>query len=258
MDTWEALGLLTIGRRKTFRAGEVLMVRGPASSQAALITRGLVKVTAETYEDDVTFLTIRGDGDLIGEEGAVLESSPQADAGRPYFTVVTALTQVTAQVFAVEQLRDLLQEHPAAMFSVARGLCERLADAEARIASAARDNADRRLARLLCDLGRYGIPDRAGGREGTAIPVRLTQAELASWIGASRETVDRVLRGWRARGIVVTSYRKIIVTDALALARVAGVDVSRRPAGRPGSARVTGHQVTVDGPREKQRHRAAG
>jgi hypothetical protein len=48
-------------------------------------------------------------------------------------------------VFTAEQLRRFLEGNPPAMFSVAQGLCERLADAEARIASAARDNADRRL-----------------------------------------------------------------------------------------------------------------
>jgi DNA-binding transcriptional regulator LsrR (DeoR family) len=32
--------------------------------------------------------------------------------------------------------------------------------------------------------------------------LQLSQAELASWIGVSRETVERVLRDWRERGII--------------------------------------------------------
>ncbi|ASU85931.1 hypothetical protein CDO52_26820 [Nocardiopsis gilva YIM 90087] len=35
----------------------------------------------------------------------------------------------------------------------------------------------------------------------------VTQVELATWIGTSRETVERILRGWRKRGLVSTRYR---------------------------------------------------
>jgi CRP-like cAMP-binding protein len=95
---------------------------------------------------------------------------------------VTALTRGAARVFTAEQLRRLLVEHPNVLWGITAGLCERLAEAEARIASAARYNADCRLARLLCDLERYGDPDIYGDG-GTQIPIQLSQAELASWIG---------------------------------------------------------------------------
>jgi hypothetical protein len=45
-------------------------------------------------------------------------------------------------------------------------LSERLAEAEARIISTARDNADRRLARLVCELERYGHPVSDGATRG--------------------------------------------------------------------------------------------
>jgi CRP/FNR family cyclic AMP-dependent transcriptional regulator len=229
------------------------LAQGPAASHAALITRGLVKITADSH----TFLTIRSEGDLIGEEAAIL--GPQAGSGLSGLTVATALTSGTAQVFTAEQLRRFLEGQPAAMFSVAQGLCERLADAEARIASAARDNADRRLARLLCDLERYGTPDWAQGREGLAVPVPFTHAELASWVGVSRETVDRALRRWRARHIVSTSFRKIVIHDVEALARIAGIKVTRRPAVRPGYGRIIAREVTIDDlRRDSVRHQAAG
>jgi DNA-binding transcriptional regulator LsrR (DeoR family) len=51
----------------------------------------------------------------------------------------------------------------------------------------------------------------------------LTQAELASWIGSARETVERLLADWRKRGIVQTGYMHIDITDEEALQRIAGV-----------------------------------
>lgn len=247
MDSWETHDLLSIGRRRKFGAGEVLLSQGPAASYSALIVSGLVKVTAVSQADGDAFMGIRGPGDLLGEESAVTSGPPHGSSRDSRTVVATALTVTSAQVFPAVRLRRFLEEHPPAMFAVARGLCERLADAEERVVSAARDNADRRLARLLCDLERYGqsvtLPGRSGKEAtGTQIPVRLTQAELASWIGACRETVDRALRRWRARKIVTTRYRAIIIHDLEALARIAGIQVTRRtrnwpaalPQGGPG------------------------
>ena len=56
--------------------------------------------------------------------------------------MMTAIAGGTARVFPADHLRRYLAEHAAALWPVAAGLCERLADAEERIASAARDNAD--------------------------------------------------------------------------------------------------------------------
>jgi hypothetical protein len=71
-------------------------------------------------------------------------------------------------------------------------LWERLEEAESRIASTGRDNADRRLARLLFDLESYGNPQAPGHgvMAGTEIPVKLSQEEFASWIGASRKRLN--------------------------------------------------------------------
>jgi hypothetical protein len=66
------------------------------------------------------------------------------------------------------------------------------------IVSLACDSVDMRLAWLLVDLVRQGggVVD-AGARR---LPVALSEATMALWIGASRRAVDRALAKWRARG----------------------------------------------------------
>jgi CRP-like cAMP-binding protein len=245
MGTWrpgtrelEAAGL---GRHRWFSEGQSLFAVD--GQHALLITSGLVKVTlpgiagpGATVRDKAgVLLSIRGPGELVGEEAAIYDEISPADTAGPGAgrLRVTGLTSGGAWVFPIEQLRRFLLEHPAVLWPVAEGLCERLADAEGRIASAARDNADCRLARLLCDLERYGAADRGddGNMPGTRIPLQLTQAELASWIGSCRETVDRTLTGWRRRGIISTRYRTIVVHDLETLARIAGIQVRRRAYG---------------------------
>jgi CRP-like cAMP-binding protein len=51
------------------------------------------------------------------------------------------------------------------------------------------------------------------------ITLPLTQDELASWVGASREAVTKALRALRARGYVRTKRRMITVVDIEGLRR---------------------------------------
>jgi CRP/FNR family transcriptional regulator, cyclic AMP receptor protein len=233
-------GLASLGRRRVFSPGQVLFSQAAGASHAALIVSGLVKTTAVSPGGHETFLAIRGPGELLGEDAAFRGTQGYSADGRQ--VVATALTEAIACVFPAGQLQRFLHDHPAAIFAVARSLGDRLAEAETRICSAGRDNADRRLARLLCDLERYGEPAGNGPGGGTTLPVPLSHSELAAWIGSCRETVDRALGRWRDRGIISTAYRTIVIHDRQALGRIAGIRVpSRRPLpGNPapaGSAR---------------------
>ncbi len=226
-------GLLSLGVARRFRPGDLVFVEHPGAPEhsVALITGGVVKVAAS---GSGTFLAIRGPGDLVGADAAIRGNRPLPGYGPDRLAVVTALTDVAARVFSAAQLRVFLREHPDILYAVAAGLSERVAEAEARIISAASDSADRRLARLVCELERHGRPVVGDGiAAGTELPVSLTHAELASWIGTCRETVDKTLRRWRRRGIVTTRYRAIVVHDRERLASIAGIETASWTASPP-------------------------
>lgn len=232
--------LLSLGRMRRFRAGELLLSPVDLPGQAALIIDGLVKLTGLAADGHETLLYIRGRGDLLNEEAAFRGRPPEA-RGPGLSILAAALTDGAARVFPVRRLREFFDNHPAQLLAAAQKLCERLEDAETRIASMGHENADKRLARLLCELERYGTPFRKDpvfgaylrpeekqySITGTEIPFPLTHSELAAWVGACRETVDRALRRWRARGIIYTSYRSIVILDLQRLAHIAGIRVSR-------------------------------
>jgi CRP-like cAMP-binding protein len=69
-----------------------------------------------------------------------------------------------------------------------------------------------RVARRLIELG----PNH-GGAPGGPYELELTQDELASWTGATRETVSRALRLMRQLGWVATGHRTITVLDPAAV-----------------------------------------
>ena len=53
--------------------------------------------------------------------------------------------------------------------------------------------------------------------EGTEIDVPLSQPELASLIGVSEPSLQRALSGLRARDVVGTRYRRLVVRNVEAL-----------------------------------------
>jgi CRP/FNR family cyclic AMP-dependent transcriptional regulator len=260
LSTRAELELRSLGTQRQFGSGAVLFPRalfppGPTLSCAVRISEGLVKLTATSPGGRETVLSLHGAGDLLGEEGALRHQQDDQHHGavtrdrrRPVMrdrrVLATALTAVTACAFPPQAMSRFLSSHPEVLADVAIGLCERLEEAEARIASAGRDDANRRLAALLCDLERYGVPAVLGSwprlLTGTELPVKLSHADLAAWIGSCPETVGRAIRGWRGRGILSTPHRGVIIVhDLEALARIAGVQVSRRSfAGIPAAGRA--------------------
>jgi CRP/FNR family transcriptional regulator, cyclic AMP receptor protein len=69
------------------------------------------------------------------------------------------------------------------------------------------------------------LADRFGSAGGGQIEIELplSQEELASWTGASREAVSKALHTLRAAGVVETGRRHVTVLDVAGLRRRAGV-----------------------------------
>ena len=58
--------------------------------------------------------------------------------------------------------------------------------------------------------------------------VPLGHCELASLVGAGRETVSRALNSYRRMGILTTFHRRIVINDSKGLERMATLQSQRR------------------------------
>jgi CRP-like cAMP-binding protein len=70
---------------------------------------------------------------------------------------------------------------------------------------------------LLRLADEYGKP----GKDGTRIEVKLSQKDLATLVGASREKVNRQLRQWEQDGVLGKEGGCLLLRDAAALAATA-------------------------------------
>src|SRR4029453_6726200 len=196
--------LLSLGHPRAFRRGASIVVQGDHSDVVLVLLRGLVKVTLDTDDGHEILLSVLRPGDLIGE----FEAIDHDDGPRTASNI--ALDVVFTRVMTGDEFRFYLETHPGAALAVLRAIIRRLRVADQRrIDSGSRDTVGR-LAHLLVELA-----DEHGRSTSTGvdIDIPLTQQELASLIGSSRESIVRSLRVLRSHQLVTTGRRRITIRD---------------------------------------------
>jgi CRP/FNR family cyclic AMP-dependent transcriptional regulator len=196
------------GRRQRLRVGTALFTEGDASSRVMLLLSGQVKVSTFTDEGQETVLAFRGAGNVLGELAAI--------DGQDHTATVTVVEEGEALVVSASRFLAELETQPGLAVTVLRSLIGRLRDAERVRAEFVALDVTGRVARRLVQLAEtYGQP--ADG--GTRIGLQLSQRELAGWVGASREAVNKALAQLEARGLVARVHGDLVVRDVEGLRR---------------------------------------
>lgn len=181
--------------RRAFATGTVLFHKDSTDRTLYVIASGRVRIYLPGESGREVTLNICGPGETIGELGLL--------DGRPRSASAQALDDVVAYELRHEDFAGLLDTSPAAT-AVIRVLTARLRHATADTESLAQFDVFGRLARRLLELAeRYGH-----GRE---IDLDLSQADLASLVGATRETVNRTLAAFRQQGLIEVRGHRIVI-----------------------------------------------
>ena len=200
------------GTVRQFARGTALAHAGQISDRVLVLTSGHVKLTRVTDDGREVLLAIRGAGDLVGEQSAI--------DGEPRSASIVALDKVEALALPPDDFLGFLTRTPEASLYVMRMLAERLRDADRKRVEFAAQDVVGRLAARLCELSdRFGEDEIEEEGVDARIDLALTQEDLASWTGASREAVSRALQQMRSLGWVTTERRAITVHDREALRR---------------------------------------
>jgi CRP/FNR family transcriptional regulator, cyclic AMP receptor protein len=137
----------------------------------------------------------------------------------PRTLVVEALEPSVLRVLDGEAFDDLVRRNPEVGVKTIRLLGERLSTCEDRLSGLVHKDVPARLAALVLRLsGHQGI---VTGKDDRIIPTRYTHNQLAGMVGSNREAVTRALGRLRKAGVVEVRNRRIHVTDADALERLA-------------------------------------
>ena len=195
------------GRVARFRRGQALFTEGDRAERVFVIERGWVMITSVASDAREIVLGLRGPGDVIGDLSAL--------DGAPRSATALALGDVEATAASGSTLLRALRDQASAM-ELLRVLARRLRDADRkRLEFATLDTLGRVAWRLLELSERFG----AETADGIEIELPLSQEQLASWCGASREATVKALAALRTLGCIATARRSVLVRDIEALRR---------------------------------------
>jgi CRP/FNR family transcriptional regulator, cyclic AMP receptor protein len=195
------------GRPVRFRRGQALFTEGDLADRVFVIERGWVMISSVAPGGREIVLGLRGPGDVIGDLSAL--------DGAPRSATAIAVGEVEATVAPGSALTRALNDAAAAM-ELLRVLASRLRDADRkRLEFAALDTLGR-VAWRLQELGDQFGEDTANGIE---VELPLSQEQLASWCGASREATVKALATLRTLGCISTGRRTVVIRDREALRR---------------------------------------
>lgn len=176
-----------------------------------VLDRGKIKLSRRAVPDDPrreSLLTIVNEGQVFGEL-SVLDPGPRT-------TTATAVTACTLRQLSREDFEAFIARHPELGIGMAHQLARRLRHATHYASDLVLHDVHGRTARTLVYL-----MDLFGERldDGTVrVTHGLTQQEIAHMVGASRESVNKILMEYTEHGTLALSHRAFVVLKPAVLA----------------------------------------
>jgi CRP/FNR family transcriptional regulator, cyclic AMP receptor protein len=196
------------GIPRSFRRGSALFSAGDTAQRVFLIERGWVTLRVATPDGREVILGLRGPGDLVGELSTL--------DGEPRTTAALAVDDVEAVVAPADVLTTALARDPDLAHELLRLLARRLRESDRQRLELAELDTLARVARRLLELAeRFGEPSA----EGLRVELPLSQEQLASWCGCSREATIKALRTLREVAGITTGRRTVTLRDPELLRR---------------------------------------
>jgi CRP-like cAMP-binding protein len=195
--------VLTRCRRQRYSRNEVVFREGEIGDSVHLLAKGTVAVRVSTPAGEVATLDVLRPGEAFGEQALV------GDDDRRSATIV-ALEPTETMRLTRDDFVKLLADQPNTGRLLVAMLDARLRSTSQSLVEALYLPADTRVFR---QLGRLA----AIYSETSAIPV--TQDDLATMAGTTRQTVNRVLRQAQDNGLLRLARGRVEIADAAGLAK---------------------------------------
>ena len=201
----EVRRLLAIARRRRFSKGEVVFHQHDPADSLHLVAKGRFAVRVMTPVGDVVTVAVRGVGENFGEM-ALVDDKPRS-------ATVAALEE--SETFAVhrDDFARLRREHPSVERILLAFLTAEVRTLSERLLEALFMPVEKRVRRRL-----LGLAEIYPGDDGRPL-VTLTQEAIAELAGASRATVNEVLRAEEAHGTLELSRGRTRILDLETLRR---------------------------------------
>ena len=186
-------------RRVAYARNEQVFAEGDPAGDLYLVETGRVSISSRGTDGRESMVALMETGDLFGEMGLFDGFGRSAGA--------RALGAASLLAVPYPAVRACFDERPELLWHVVAFLSRRLRVTDASLADAMLLDVPARTAKRLLEL--------AGDDDEFVLP--LTQEELASLVGASRERVNKAIASFVRLGWILQSGRRYVVVDRASL-----------------------------------------
>ena len=172
--------LLRGSRHRSYAKGSIIVTEGDHAHALFIVKAGALKAYLSDDDGKEIILSTLGSNDYFGEL-ALIDDEPRS-------ATVAALERSELLQVPKEAFQELLLHDPLAMQAIVRNLAAKVRQLTDNVRTLALVDVFGRIAHLLNTLG---VADAQGRLE---IRPKLTQQEIASRVGSSREMVSRIFK----------------------------------------------------------------
>ena len=198
--------LLAIGSVQPTRANEEILRQGDEGTSLIIVLDGVVRVSMVTPNGREIILDYAEAGGVLGEI-AVLDGQPRT---------ASAIAMWPGKLLRLSRssFEGFIERHPKVAIRLLREMARRLRETDFSIESDRAFTTGPRLARYLNRLTNQKV-------HGTRLTRDLSQSELGSFVGISRENINRQLAAWATEGVIELTQGKIRIIDPDYLTQIA-------------------------------------
>lgn len=200
--------LVASGQMRDYGKGECVARRGESFSYLGMLIKGSLESTITRADGHRHLIGLLQPGDIVG---LVPVFDGLGHVNDLWTRVPSTLLLVPADV-----VRKLRATEPLLVQALERHLAFRCRLLYERLASDPALPLDARVAALLQTLNTlYGLPrDR-----GAVLDMKLSQFDLADWLGVSRQRINFVVKQLEADGVISLQYSAVTIVDLAKLAK---------------------------------------
>jgi CRP/FNR family cyclic AMP-dependent transcriptional regulator len=186
----------------TYQRAEVIFSQGDPSDSVLYIQKGAVKLSVLSRAGKEAVVAMLGPGDFFGE---------RALTGHPVrLDVATAMATTTVLIIPKQQMiQRLHQQHDLSDRFIAHMLARNIR-IEQDLVDQLFNSSEKRLARMLLLLARYGRPE-----EKHLVLPRMSQETLAEMIGTTRARVNFFMNKFKKLGFIEYGRGSLKVNHSL-------------------------------------------
>lgn len=194
---------------RVFAPGVTIFHQDMPGTMLYMIESGSVRVFSIGKTGQELTISILGSKDIFGEL-ALLDRKPHSAS-------VVTLTETTVWMLPFRDFEDLVEKYPSILREINLMLVSRIRNTTHLVEAMTFEDILGRLAYQLLRLTeKYGQPQE----QEIYLNIPLTQAELATLVGATREHVNKCIAIMRAQNLIRTDEARITLVNPAGLRRI--------------------------------------